>query len=102
MLKVERLVRNFIWGNNMSDNSVAKVAWSILIQPKQKGGLGLIYPFMQSKALLTKHVVRSLLPGEELWKKLWIRHLHKVKPSVGGQWKDSFRWFFKLCRFSVT
>ena len=78
----------------MSDNSVAKVAWSILIQPKQKGGLGLIDPFMQSKALLTKHVVRSLLPGEELWKKLWIRHLHKVKPSVGGQWKDSLRWFF--------
>ena len=94
MLKVQRLVRNFIWGNNRSVNPVAKVAWSILIQPKQKGGLGLIDPFMQSKALLTKHVVRSLLPGQELWKKLWMQHLYKVKPSVGGQWKDSLRWFF--------
>ena len=94
MLKVQRLIRNFIWGNTTGDNSVAKVAWSVLIQSKKKGGLGLIDPFMQSKALITKHVVRSLLPGDELWKKLWIQHLHKVKPSVGGQWHDSLRWFF--------
>ena len=94
MLKVQRLIRNFIWGNNASNNSVAKVAWTVLIQPKRKGGLGLIDPFMQSKALLSKHVVRSLLPGEELWKKLWIRHLHNDKPSTGGQWKDSLRWVF--------
>mgnify|MGYP007059119589 FL=1 len=94
MLKVQRLVRNFIWGNTITDHPIAKVAWSVLIQSKQKGGLGLIDPFMQSKALIAKHVVRSLLPGEELWKKLWMRHLHKVKPSVGGQWNDSLRWFF--------
>ena len=81
MLKVQRLIRNFIWGNNASNNSVAKVAWTVLIQPKRKGGLGLIDPFMQSKALLSKHVVRSLLPREELWKKIWIRHLHKVRPT---------------------
>ena len=93
MLKVQRLIRNFIWGNTTGDNSVAKVASSVLIQSKKKGGLGLIDPFMQSKALITKHVVRSLLPGDELWKKLWIQHLHKVKPSVGGQWHDSLRWF---------
>ena len=63
MLKVQRLVRNFIWGNDTVHNTIAKVAWSVLIQPKQKGGLGLIDPFMQSKALLVKHVVRCLLPG---------------------------------------
>ena len=94
MLKVQRLVRNFIWGNTITEHPIAKVAWSVLIQSKQQGGLGLIDPFMQSKALIAKHVVRSLLPGEELWKKLWMRHLHKVKPSVGGQWNDSLRWFF--------
>ena len=32
MLKVQRLIRNFIWGNNVSNNSVAKVAWTVLIQ----------------------------------------------------------------------
>ena len=76
MLKVQHLVRNFIWGNTITDHPVAKVAWSVPTQSKQKGGLGLIDPFMQSKALLSKHFVRSLLPGEELWKKLCIRHLH--------------------------
>ena len=86
MLKVQRLVRNFIWGNDTVHNTIAKVAWSVLIQPKHKGGLGLIDPFMQSKALLVKHVVRCLLPGQELWKKLWMCHLYKFKPSIGGQW----------------
>ena len=95
MLKVQRLIQIFIWGNNVSDNSVAKVAWTVLIQSKRKGGVGLIDPFMQSKALISKHVVRSsLLPRVELWKKLWIRHLHNVKPSTSGQWKDSLRWVF--------
>ena len=54
-------------GNVIVDNTIPKVAWSIITQPKHKGGLGLIDPFMQSKALLAKHVVRSLLPREELW-----------------------------------
>ena len=78
MLKVQLLVRNFIWGNTITDHPIAKVAWSVLIQSKQQGGLGLIDPFMQSKALIAKHVVRSLLPGEELWKKLWMRHLQRL------------------------
>ena len=94
MLRVQRLVRNFIWGNDTVHNTIAKVAWSVLIQPKHKGGLGLIDPFMQSKALLVKHVVRCLLPGQELWKKFWMCHLYKLKPSVGGNWRDSLRWFF--------
>ena len=57
MLKVRRLMRTFIWGNNASNNSVAKITWKVLIQPKRKGGLGLIDPFMQSKALIVKHIV---------------------------------------------
>ena len=52
MLKFQCLVHNFIWGSNILGNSVAKVACSVLIKSKQKGGLGLIDPFMQSKALL--------------------------------------------------
>ena len=62
MLKVQRLARDFIWGNAIVDNTIAKVAWSVIIQPKHKGGLGLIDPFVQSKTLLAKHVVRSLMP----------------------------------------
>ena len=34
VLKVQHLVQNFIWGNTISDNPIAKVAWSIFIQSK--------------------------------------------------------------------
>ena len=50
--------------------------------------------FMQSKALLAKHVVRCLFPTEELWKMLWMCHLYRFKPSVGSQWHVSLRWLF--------
>ena len=94
ILKLQRLVRNFIWGASVGTRAVAKVAWSVLIRPIRQGGLGLIDPMLQSKALLAKHVVRGFMPGDELWKKLWFLHNRNMKPTVGGQWQDSCRWLF--------
>ena len=65
MTKVQRLIQNFLWGGKHGSPTVAKVAWNVLIQPKINGGLGLIDPLMQSRALLTKFVIRGLLPGAE-------------------------------------
>jgi hypothetical protein len=78
ILKLQRLVRNFIWGASVGTRAVAKVAWSVLIRPIREGGLGLIDPMLQSKALLAKHVVRGFMPGDELWKKLWL-YLSSIK-----------------------
>ena len=96
ILKLQRLVRNFIWGAPLGARAVAKVAWSVLIRPIREGGLGLIDPLLQSKALLAKHVVRGFMPGNELWKKLWLLSLRNIKPTIGGQWQDSFRWLFNF------
>ena len=86
ILKLQRLVRNFIWGAPLGSRVVAKVAWSVLIRPIREGGLGLIDPLLQSKALLAKHVVRGFMPGNELWKKLWLLSLRNIKPTIRGQW----------------
>ena len=96
ILKLQRLVRNFIWGASLGSRAVAKVSWSVLIRPISEGGLGLIDPMLQSKALLAKHVVRAFMPGDELWKKLWLWYLSNIKPTIGGQWQDSFRWLFNF------
>ena len=64
--KLQRLVRNFIWGAPVGSRVVAKVVWSILIRPGHEGGLGLIDPLLQSKALLAKHVARGFMLGNEL------------------------------------
>ena len=78
----------------MGSRVVVKVAWSVLIRPISEGGLGLIDPMLQSKALLAKHVVRGFMPGDELWKKLWLSDIRNIKPTLGGQWQDSCRWLF--------
>ena len=84
ILKLQRLVRNFIWGASLGSRVVAKVAWSVLIRPKREGGPGLIDPMLHSKALLAKHVVRGFMPRDELWKKLWLSYLDNIKPTIGG------------------
>ena len=83
-MKVQSLIRNFLWGGKNGSRTIAKVAWKVLIQPKIHGGLGLIDPLMQSRALLVKFVIRGLLPGSEAWKGMFLKQLMKLSPKTGG------------------
>ena len=62
--QIQRLVHNYIWYGKEDHATQAKVTWPILTSPKSRGGLGLIDPLSQSKALLAKFVVRGLQPGD--------------------------------------
>ncbi|KAH7290355.1 hypothetical protein KP509_30G044200 [Ceratopteris richardii] len=79
---------------NAGEVTWAKVAWETIIMPKSSGGLGIIHPVEQSKALLAKLVVRSLLPGEEGWKKLLRNRMTLCAPIVGRPWQGNIRWIF--------
>ena len=48
-----------------AENTRAKAAWSVIVQPRGAGGLGIVDPIDQSRALLGKTVVRGLLLGNE-------------------------------------
>ncbi len=91
--QLRRLIRNFIWSGKDKDNARAKVAWKTLIQPKSKGGLGLIDPWQQSKALLSKFVVRSLRPDVGPWSLFLQECLQCCALCTGGPWKKDTRWF---------
>ena len=73
---------------------MAKVAWDVLIRPKSQGGLALIDPLIQSRALLTKFVVRGLLLGTEAWKGMLLNQLMQLSPKTGGNWLPSLKWMF--------
>ena len=73
MGQVQRLIRNFLWSGNEGGPARAKVAWSKIILPRHKGGLGIIDPWDQSRALLGKFVIRSLLPNVGPWASLLRR-----------------------------
>ena len=66
----------------------------MLIQPKIHGGLGLIDPLMQSRALLTKFVIRGLLPRSKVWKGMFLNQLMQLTPKIGGAWSPSLKWLF--------
>ena len=61
--QIQRLVRNFLWSGGDGRFAQPMVAWSTITQPKERGGLGVIDPECQSKALLVKLIVRGLLVG---------------------------------------
>ena len=92
--QVQRLIRNFLWGSKDCSDVRAKVSWKVITTPKDEGGLGLIDPLLQCKALVGKFIIRGLLPGGEPWKKILRQRMVKVVPSTGGNWKDSIRWWF--------
>ena len=83
-MKVQCLIRNFLWGGKNGSRAMAKVGWDVLIRLKRQGRLALIDPLMQSRALLTKFVVRGLLPGTEAWKGMLLNHLIRLSPKTGG------------------
>ena len=73
---------------------MAKVAWSVITLPKVKGGLGIVDPVDQCRALLSKLIVRGFLPGTEIWKTLLRDRIAQCAPVVGQPWKKEVRWIF--------
>ena len=85
---------NLLWSGGEGAFARAKVAWSTLTLPKSKGGLGLIDPENQSKAMLAKLLVRGLLPGNETWKMILQSRIEGLLPKNGGPWQPCIRWAF--------
>ena len=87
-------MRNFLWSGRAGEHSMAKVAWSVITLPKVKGGLGIVDPVDQCRALLSKLIVRGFLPGTEIWKTLLRDRIAQCAPVVGQPWKKEVRWIF--------
>jgi hypothetical protein len=78
--QVRGVVRNFIWSGKAT-NARTKVKWETLTS---QGGLGIIDPKTQSKALLAKLLIRGLEPGGEPWKELLRHKANQVMLPVHG------------------
>ena len=59
-----RLIRNFLWSGRDGGPARAKVAWPVITLPTPLGGLGIVDPACQSRALLGKLIVR----GPSTWR----------------------------------
>ena len=92
--QIRRLIRNFLWTRREGTAVAAKVSWEVISLPTTQGGLGIIDPLDQSRALLAKLVVRGFMPGQECWKELLMRRCYECAPRNGAPWPDEVRWIF--------
>ncbi|KAA3485561.1 putative Transposon TX1 [Gossypium australe] len=83
---IDKIRRNFFWGNTEGKNKMAKVDWNIVCKPKVKGGAGVVNLGVKNKALLAKWSWRFEIEKEALWRKVILaKYGSKVQ-----------RWHFKM------
>ncbi|GJX03941.1 hypothetical protein Tco_0189857 [Tanacetum coccineum] len=92
--EINRLLKNFLWNQSEKTNGKAKVAWSSICKPKDRGGMGLKNLQTWNYALLAKHVWNIATKKDSLWVK-WV---HSVKLRGKSIWdvkeesNDSWGW----------
>ncbi|CAN1758488.1 Putative ribonuclease H protein At1g65750 [Linum perenne] len=70
--KIDRIIRNFIWGTEGGVRRVHNVNWETVCKPKHLGGLGLRSARDLNKAFLMKLVWNLITRPDELWAKVLI------------------------------
>ncbi len=101
--QVRGVVRNFIWGGKATP-ARTKVKWDILTLPISEGGLGIIDPKTQSKALLAKLLIKGLAPSGEPWKELIKHHADPTKLPIHGKGPctPNINWIFAVPKLKRT
>lgn len=95
---IDRARKQCLWrGNSEKKKGGNLVAWPVVMQPKEKGGLGLINLQLQNDALLMKHLnkfySKENIPWVSLiWNKYYSNRVPHATRELGSfWWKDVFR-----------
>ncbi|XP_038988602.1 uncharacterized protein LOC120112787 [Phoenix dactylifera] len=67
LLRVERLLRCFLWGSYGGGHGVHLVAWEHVCRPTSEGGLGVQSLLERRELFIARHAARFLLQPHELW-----------------------------------
>jgi len=97
--KIKNVIRNYIWsGGNGERRCRAKVEWDSLIQHRNQGGIMLIDPTLQMQALLTKLMIRGLMPREAPWRIIIQYQMKSFKPKRRGKWPSNIHFIMHATR----
>lgn len=65
--KIDKMIRQFIWGGSNTSRACSLVKWDRVIQPKSKGGLGIRSAKDMNIAFMTKLGWRMMKEDNSLW-----------------------------------
>ncbi|KAK5837396.1 hypothetical protein PVK06_013206 [Gossypium arboreum] len=68
--RIDKIRRNFLWGNTDGKRKMARIRWNIVCKPKVKGRVGVANLEVKNKALLAKWSWRFANEKEALWRKV--------------------------------
>jgi hypothetical protein len=95
---IDRIRKQCLWRGNADKNKGGNlVAWEIVQQLKNKGGLGVINLRLQNDALLLRHLHRFFNKMEIPWIQLiWLKYYRNKLPHASREvgsfwWKDILR-----------
>ncbi|KAK2642952.1 hypothetical protein Ddye_024715 [Dipteronia dyeriana] len=68
--KIERLKRDFFWGDGFQKKKIHSIKWEVLYKSKKEGGLGIGSVQCMNEGLLAKWVWRFGVENCPLWKRV--------------------------------
>ncbi|XP_061367124.1 uncharacterized protein LOC133310245 [Gastrolobium bilobum] len=92
---IEKLQRNFIWGDEELKRKAHYVAWEVMCQPKECGGLGIINLRLQNEAFMHKLAWQIIEDQNSLWVQVLLgKYGRKADPnrSLTAKKSDSTLW----------
>lgn len=81
---IDKLNRNFLWGQKEDKNRIHLVKWKKVCKPKKFGGLGIRACDDNNKAIITKLGWRVISENDSLWIKV-LKNKYKIPPNL--RWK---------------
>ncbi|KAK3217875.1 hypothetical protein Dsin_011845 [Dipteronia sinensis] len=83
---IERLQRNFFWGDDLGKKKLHLVNWESMCKRKDLGGLGIGRVGEKNSSLLARWIWRFGLEKESLWKKVLCAKYHLQTSSLRWDW----------------
>ncbi|XP_038988045.1 uncharacterized protein LOC120112546 [Phoenix dactylifera] len=93
LLRIERLLRDFLWGSYGGGHGVHLVAWEQVCRPTSEGGLGVQSLIERREAFIARHAARFILEPHGLWSQVMAARYGRGVSGVAQRGRRaSFMW----------
>ncbi|XP_052627262.1 uncharacterized protein LOC128133760 [Lactuca sativa] len=93
--EIEKMMKNFLWNHDETKKGRAKVAWSSICKPVNKGGLGLRSLRVWNKAILSKRIWLIISEADSIWVKWTKINLLKGRSFWDIEKKNGLSWSWR-------